>query len=200
MTEQNQHEKHVPMNPPENDGVIHEQKSINAFVGTDYYKTKLAGFWVRFWAYCIDLIVIFSIGGLLIKPIFRVLDIPVTNPSFLFFSSYKVVILIVALLYFLLMTKFLQQTVGKIILGIKVEMKNEEAPTWGALIFREVIGRFISKTLVLPYLLVAFMPKKEALHDIFADTIVVHENVYEKNRNFKYRDYKGEQLQHNPNV
>ena len=47
-------------------------------------------------------------------------------------------------------------------------------------IFREVIGRFISKMLVIPYLLVIFMPKKEALHDLFADTYVVHEHAYEK--------------------
>ena len=34
--------------------------------------------------------------------------------------------------------------------------------------------------LLIPYLLVVFMPKKEALHDLFADTVVVHENAYEK--------------------
>ncbi|AOV09128.1 hypothetical protein BI350_06475 [Sporosarcina ureilytica] len=167
----------------------------------DCYKPKLAGFWTRFWAYCIDLIVLSSIGGLFIKPIFRVLDIPVTNPSFLFFTPYKITLLIVTLLYFLLMTKYLQQTVGKIVLGIKVTAKNEEKLTWGTLVFREVIGRFISKTLVLPYLLVAFMPKKEALHDLFADTYVVHEDVYEKRSYFEYlKNEKGEKLQESPNV
>ena len=52
--------------------------------------------------------------------------------------------------------------------------------TWSTIIFREVIGRFISKLLVIPYLLVAFTPKKEALHDIFADTYVIHEDAYRK--------------------
>lgn len=160
------------------------------------FQPKLAGFWVRFWAYTIDLIVIASIGGLVFKPIFRVFDIPVTNPSFLFFSTYKVTMLIVLLLYFLLMTKYLQQTVGKMILGIKVVKQTDTPFTWSDLVFREVIGRFISKLLVVPYLLVVFTTKKEALHDIFADTYVVHESVYEKKVDFEYlKNSEAHQLQ-----
>lgn len=193
MTEQNHNEMYVPMASSEN--YTNLQNGLNHKNEADYFQPKLAGFWTRFWAYCIDLIVIFAIGGLLIKPIFRVLGITVTNPSFLFFSPYKITILIVTLLYFLLMTKFLQQTVGKIILGIKVTTKSDEKLTWSTLFFREVVGRFISKTLVFPYLLVAFMPKKEALHDLFADTYVIHEDVYEKKRYFEYlKNNKGEQL------
>lgn len=165
------------------------------------FQPKVAGFWVRFWAYLIDLIVLSSISGLIIKPIFRVLSIPVTNPVFLFFTPYKVTLLIMTLLYFLFMTKFLQQTVGKMILGIKVVGKGNEKVTWGTLVFREVIGRFISKLLVFPYVLVAFMPKKEALHDLFADTYVVHENIYEKNHSSDYlHNHKGEQLQEQAHV
>lgn len=165
------------------------------------FQPKIAGFWVRFWAYIIDLIVLSSIGGLLIKPVFRVLSVPITNPMSLFFSPYKITLLIVTLLYFLLMTKFLQQTVGKMILGIKVITKEEKALDWGTLIFREVIGRFISKVLLFPYLLVAVMPRKEALHDLFADTYVVHEDVYEKTVSVNnLQQDKGEQLQEQPNV
>ena len=57
-------------------------------------------------------------------------------------------------------------------MGIKVVPKDGGKLTWGTVLFREVIGRFISKLLVIPYLLVVFMPKKEALHDLFADTYV----------------------------
>lgn len=164
-----------------------------------YYEPKIAGFWTRFWAYSIDLIVLYAIAGLLIKPVFRVIDIPVSNPSFLLFTPYKITILVVLLLYFTLMTKYLQQTVGKMIMGIKVVSKTEDNLSWGTLIFREVVGRFISKTLVLPYLLVVFMPKKEALHDIFADTHVVYEDAYEKKAHNHYlNDDRGEQLQERP--
>lgn len=146
----------------------------------EHYRAKYAGFWTRFWAYTIDLLVLSALSGILVKPIFRVVDIEITNPWFLLFSPYKVTALLLLLIYFIFMTKYLQQTVGKMIMGIKVVPKDGEKLTWSTVIFREGIGRFISKLLLLPYLLVIFMPKKEALHDLFADTIVIHENAYEK--------------------
>lgn len=149
-------------------------------VQTEHFRPKYAGFWIRFWAFTIDLLVLYAISGILIKPVFRVLGIDISNPSFLLFSPYKVTALLLLFLYFVLMTKFLGQTVGKMIMGIKVVAKNGESLTWSAIIFREVFGRFISKTLVVPYLLVLFMPKKEALHDVFADTVVEYESAYEK--------------------
>ena len=165
-------------------------------VKSNEYHPKLAGFWTRFWAYTIDIIVLYAISGIFIKPIFRAFDIPIENPSFLFFTTYKATILIVLLLYFALMTKYLQQTVGKIIMGIKVVSRDDSQLSWNTIIFREVIGRFISKLLVIPYLLVAFTPKKEALHDIFADTFVIHEDAYEKKgRLHNLVKNRGEQLQ-----
>ena len=134
------------------------------------FEHKLAGFWIRFWAYLIDIIIIGSIGGLLVKPIFRVADFPITDPVFVLYSPYKLIMLVILLAYFLLMTKFLGQTVGKMIMGIRVVKKTGDPLGWGTLLFREVVGRYISKTLVLPYLLVIFMPRKEGLHDLFADT------------------------------
>ena len=172
-------------------------------VQTEGFELKIAGFWTRFWAYLIDLTVIYSVGGLFVKPIFRVIDIPVSNPSFLFFTPYKITMLVVFMLYFMLMTKYFHQTIGKIILGIKVVPQKGSKLSWGTLFFREVVGRFISKVLLLPYLLVVFMPKKEALHDIFADTYVVHENAYERRKYGHERslnNYRGEQLQEGPLV
>lgn len=185
------------MNPI--DGPIEE--NTQAERQAEYFQPKLAGFWTRFWAYSIDLIVIYAISGLFIKPIFRGIGISVSNPSFLFFTPYKITLLIILLLYFTFMTKYFQQTVGKIIMGIKVVSKTENDLSWSTLVFREVIGRFISKTLVFPYLFVIFMPKKEALHDIFADTYVVHEDSYEKKERKQYlNNNRSEQLQEGPLV
>lgn len=165
-------------------------------IQTEHYRAKYVGFWTRLWAYTIDLLVLSAISGIIIKPIFRVAGWEITNPSFFFFSTYKVTILILMLLYFALMTKYLQQTVGKMIMGIRVVAKDEGKLTWGSVIFREVIGRFISKMLVIPYLLVLFMPRKEALHDLFADTVVEHEHSYEKEMVVDYRKrIEGQQLQ-----
>ncbi|HJF33655.1 MAG TPA: RDD family protein [Sporosarcina psychrophila] len=165
-------------------------------IQTEHYRAKYAGFWTRLWAYAIDLLVLSAISGIIVKPIFRVAGWEITNPSFFLFSTYKFTILILLLLYFALMTRYLQQTVGKMIMGIKVAAKDGGKLTWSAVIFREVIGRFISKMLVVPYLLVLFMPRKEALHDLFADTIVEHEHSYEKEMRVDYRKrIEGQQLQ-----
>jgi uncharacterized RDD family membrane protein YckC len=149
-------------------------------VQTEHFRPKYAGFWTRFWAFTIDLLVLYAISGILIKPVFRVVGIDITDPQFLFFSPYKIAALLLLFLYFTLMTKFMGQTVGKMIMGIRVVAKNGEPLTWSTIVFREVFGRFISKMLVLPYLLVLFMPRKEALHDVFADTVVEFESAYEK--------------------
>lgn len=169
----------------------------------EHFRPKLAGFWIRFWAYSIDLIVLYAVAGILVKPSFRIMSIPITNPPFLFFTPYKITMLIVLFLYFILMTNCFQQTIGKMILGIKVIPKADGKLTWGTLFFREVVGRFISKTLLIPYLLVAFMPKKEALHDLFADTYVVHESAFERRMyggGHYLNNHRGEQLQEGPLV
>lgn len=157
-----------------------EQVPNYVTIQTESFHEKYAGFWIRFWAYLIDLSIVAAISGIVVKPIFRVAGFEISNPSFLLFTPYKVTALVLLLLYFTLMTKFLQQTVGKMIMGIKVVQKNGESLTWSTVIFRETIGRFISKLLVIPYLFVLFMPKKQALHDVFADTLVEHEHTYEK--------------------
>ncbi|WP_262173539.1 RDD family protein [Saccharococcus sp. Marseille-Q5394] len=163
-------------------------------VQTERFIPKFAGFWTRFWAYVIDLLVVSSISGIFIKPIFRVLDFKISNPSFLLFSPYKVALLILFLAYFALMTKITGQTVGKMILGIKVVTKDGGKLTWGTVLFREVVGRFISKLLTIPYLFVVFMPKKEALHDLFADTYVIHEQAFEREVIETRQERKGEEL------
>lgn len=163
-----------------------EQATGQNDMQSENFQPKLAGFWVRFWAYSIDLIVLYAISGLIIKPIFRVTGLTISNPAFLLFTPYKITVLVLLLVYFALMTKYFQQTVGKMIMGIKVVSQQGEQLTWNTIIFREVIGRFISKTLLIPYLLVIFTPRKESLHDLFADTYVVHENAYEREENLQY--------------
>jgi len=161
---------------------------------TERFRPKFAGFWTRFWAYVIDLLIVSAISGIFIKPVFRVLDLKISNPSFLLFSPYKVTLLILFLGYFALMTKIAGQTVGKMILGIKVVRNDGGKLTWGTILFREVIGRFISKLLTIPYLLVVFMPNKEALHDLFADTYVIHEQSFEREVIETRQERKSEEL------
>jgi len=134
---------------------------------------RFAGFWMRFWAYLLDLIVIGSIDRIIINPIFRFLKIPLTE--FTMFAPISIATAITFYAYFVLMTRFFNQTLGKMAFGLKVVDLEGKPLTWGTIIFREWIGRFISATLIIGYVVIAFMPKKQGLHDLFSDTTVVHE-------------------------
>ncbi|MBT2697782.1 RDD family protein [Bacillus sp. ISL-40] len=136
------------------------------------YTLRYAGFWMRFWAYLLDLVVVGSIVRLLIKPIFRLLDIPLSETNM--FAPVSISSAVIFYLYFVLMTKYLNQTLGKMVFGLKVvDLKNDQL-TWGTILFREWIGRFISATIIFGYIIVAFLPKKQGLHDLFTDTTVIH--------------------------
>ncbi|WHY84995.1 RDD family protein [Neobacillus novalis] len=133
---------------------------------------RYAGFWMRFWAYLLDLLVVGSIERILIKPLFRVLDISLTE--FNMFAPISIASAVIFYLYFVLMTKYFNQTLGKMVFGLKVVDLHNNKLTWGTCLFREWIGRFISATVILGYIIVAFLPKKQGLHDLFTDTTVIH--------------------------
>ncbi|MER1986994.1 MAG: RDD family protein [Solibacillus sp.] len=143
------------------------------------YAEKTAGFWMRFWAFLIDLLVISAVTGLTIRPIFAVMDWDMSGTNW--YAPFVVLSAVVYYAYFVLLTKFLKQTLGKMIFGLRVEKENGEALDWGTVLFRELIGRFIQKTFFfLPCVIVAFTPQNKGVADFFADTIVVHEKIYEK--------------------
>ena len=137
-------------------------------------KKRYAGFWMRFWAYLLDLIVIGSIDRIVVYPVFRLLDLDLYAESM--FAPISISTAIVFYAYFVFMTKYFGQTLGKMVFGLKVVGLNGEKLSWGTVLFREWIGRFISTTVWISYCIVAFLPKKQGLHDLFADTTVVHEN------------------------
>lgn len=137
------------------------------------FEERYAGFWLRFWAYLVDLIIIGSINRILIYPVLRVLDVPLHEGGI--FTIVNICTAVIFYLYFVLMTKFLKQTLGKMIFGLKVVSFENEKLSWTTILFREWIGRFISASIIILYVLVAFLPKKQGLHDIFADTTVIHD-------------------------
>jgi uncharacterized RDD family membrane protein YckC len=132
-----------------------------------------AGFWMRFWAYLLDLIVIGSINRMILHPVFRALDVSLVEDGII--SPMGVTTAVVFYLYFVLMTKFYGQTLGKMVFGLRVVELDGNKLSWGTVIFREWIGRYISATLMILYVVVAFTKKKQGLHDLFADTTVIYE-------------------------
>lgn len=132
-----------------------------------------AGFWIRLWAYLFDLVVVMSIQKLLITPVVRVAGLTSDTG---WFSPVNLAMAAVFYLYFVLMTKQFGQTIGKMIVGLKVISLTDDRLTWSAVIFRELIGRYISKTaLFLGYAVAAFTSKKRGFHDYFAETAVIYE-------------------------
>lgn len=137
-------------------------------------KNFYAGFWTRFIAYVLDMIVVYSLASLLNTVSFGVLnrqfDFPILGEESL---SY----VIVMFTYFILMTYFFSQTLGKMIMKIKVETNRGDKLSLADVVYRELIGRLLTIFLVyLPYLAVAFTNKKKGLHDFIADTVVVKED------------------------
>ena len=141
-----------------------------------HYPNMHAGFWIRFWAYLVDLLVIGSVNRIIIYPLFSLIGLD-TNNSFIF-SPVSIATAITYFAYFVIMTKILNQTLGKMIFGLKVVSIRDEKLNWITIIFRELVGRYISKIIWIGFLIAAFTPKKQTLHDIFADTLVIHEKVF----------------------
>ena len=171
MTEQNDNRVQPDASPlPQTDPAAPEMSPIQTTAVDGEEKTvHFAGFWMRFWAYLTDLIVIGSLNRILVHPIFKFYKEPGNN----WFSLETLLTAFVFFLYFILMTKYLNQTLGKMIFGLRVVALKEEAMTWGTVLFRELVGRYISKVTWIGYLLAGLLPKKQALHDVFADTSVI---------------------------
>ena len=155
------------------DLMVEEKEFVQDHKVRNALEVKYAGFWMRFWAYLLDLLVIGSINGIVVYPIFRALDLSLNDANM--FAPVSIVTAIIFYAYFVLMTRFFGQTLGKMVFGLRVISLNDQSLSWGAIMFREWIGRFISGTIIILYVVVGFLPKKQGIHDLFADTTVIHE-------------------------
>lgn len=143
------------------------------------YEERTAGFWIRFWAFITDSLIVSAVVGILINPIFYIMHWDVNGSTW--YAPITIISAIFYYTYFVVMTKIWQQTVGKIIFGLKVVPVQGEKLSWSTVLFRELVGRFINNTpFFLPYIVVAFTPKNIGCHDYFADTYVIQEKVYVK--------------------
>lgn len=137
-------------------------------------KNFYGGFWSRLVAYLIDLFVVIAVANLVNTYSFNLLnvslDFPIVGESTLSF-------IIIAVLYFVLMTYYYSQTLGKIIMKLKVEPNTGGKLTFSQVFYREIVGRLLSILLFyLPYLGIIFTDKKKGLHDYIADTVVIKED------------------------
>src|SRR5579872_1149250 len=127
------------------------------------------GFWRRFAALLIDIIILAIIGGV-IGLIF----------SWGGFSRFQVglinnvVNLVLAIGYWVFYQAKMGQTLGKKALGIKVVTTRGKTPSTGNFFLREIVGKFVSGLILgIGYLMVIWDSKKQGLHDKIASTYVV---------------------------
>ena len=119
------------------------------------------GFWIRLAAVAID--------SILLTVVNLILRAAIDN------SGVELLISVaVNLGYAVIMTAWRGQTVGKMVVGIQVVDSQGNIPGIGAVLLREVVGKFLSAiALGLGYLWVAWDKKKRGWHDHIAGTYVV---------------------------
>ncbi|WP_163653365.1 RDD family protein [Listeria sp. PSOL-1] len=148
----------------------------------DLAKVYFAGFWIRFCAYLLDLLIIAACNGIFLNSLYRLFQLPTQNGLF---SSYWFFSTLLFLLYFILMTKFFSQTLGKMLFGLKVIRSDKKTLTWGNVFIREGALRFVLKTIWPLYLVVAFTPFKQGIQDLIEETAVIHEGFLKENSKWK---------------
>jgi len=153
-------------------------------------KYRYAGFWIRFLAHLIDQIVISIVGF-----VFFIIALVFTAGSVISLSDLEdmddldpavILGLIGGWIIFIIVTSVAQWlyyafmessasrgTLGKMALGLQVIGRDGETIT-----FARATGRYFAKILsamimMIGYIMAGFTQKKQALHDILADTYVV---------------------------
>ncbi|GAA5334019.1 MULTISPECIES: RDD family protein [Thermus] len=77
--------------------------------------------------------------------------------------------------YYVAFTALYGATPGKMLLGIKVVRLDGKPVDWLTAFMREVVGKTLSTLpLLLGYFWAFFHPKRQAWHDLIADTLVVY--------------------------
>lgn len=144
-----------------------EVKKLPSFV--------FASFGQRFFAYLIDLLLINAFSSLTLT-IYRVLGFYSSDGSF---SLFNISTILIYLSYFVLLTKYNQgQTLGKMIMRVRVISLEDKELSWSDVFYREWIGRYIQKKIILLYFFYFFTKRKQTTADLITDTVVVSEKKY----------------------
>jgi len=154
--------------------------------------TNYAGFWLRFVAVIIDGIIIGAVQFVAIMPILGIMGIGMADDIQNFDPSNQaeamsmvgsimalagisqVIFLAVQTLYYAFMesSKY-QASIGKMVLGLKVTDVSGNKIDFMKALIRNLSKIISSMILLIGYLMAAFTEKKQALHDMIANTLVV---------------------------
>lgn len=155
--------------------------------------TNYAGFWMRLGAYLIDYIIIYCAQAFIVVPVLGIVGINFASRAasadgdlsdgdiiamivtiVAAASAIALLIFILQVLYFSFMeaSKY-QGTVGKMALGLIVTDMNGAKLDFGKALVRN-LGKIISSLILcVGFIMAGFTEKKQALHDMIANTLVV---------------------------
>jgi uncharacterized RDD family membrane protein YckC len=169
-TREGAHEQDTPVTAPESKAGIRQKPAI-----------AYAGFWLRVFAWIIDIFLLsIFVGIFILNPLMPRAGISPENPWAMFNSNSRQVlainllVLMVQWCYFaLLESSAWQASFGKRLLGIYVTDAQGKRIS-----FARASGRYFAMivstlTLGFGYVMGAFTPKKQMLHDMIADCLVL---------------------------
>lgn len=153
--------------------------------------SDFAGFWLRFVAFIIDSIILSVVYLILLQPLFAFL-LPVKYDGWSEFEpegnvtfypmwptgSYpgytELALFVIVILYHALMesSKY-QGSLGKLALELKVTDADGEKLNFAKALLRNMAKMVSSLTMLIGYVMAGMTSKKQALHDIIANTLVV---------------------------
>lgn len=152
-----------------------ENKEVlnNKFLERDYAHAY-ASFGLRAFAFIVDMLVIGAINKILINVLGIDLDYEIYG-----IEMAEILRWIVTILYFVIISLVTKgQTLGKMIVGIRVVSLTSDKLDLGQILIREIAGRIIQNTIMILYLLPIFTPKNQSLIDFFVDTAVVKDDAF----------------------
>lgn len=150
-----------------------EIKNLPAFV--------FASFSQRLLAYLIDVILIRAVRSVILNS-YELLGWYDSGANFGLFS---LTVAIIYFSYFILLTKYnYGQTIGKMILGLRVSLLSGEQLSWTDVLYRELVGRYIQNKIKLLYLFLFLTHRKQTIADLITDTVVISEKRY-----LDFKDY-----------
>jgi uncharacterized RDD family membrane protein YckC len=131
--------------------------------------TQYGGFWVRLIALLADSAIVFLLTALIIAGAAMALGAEALMPVML-------AVWIAGALYWPVMHASRRQaTFGKSIVGLKVTRFDGRRITMLRSLWREIAKAFSAAVVMLGYIMAAFTPRKQALHDLMSATYVVRE-------------------------
>ncbi len=121
---------------------------------------EYAGFWLRLWAWFLDVLILSLIDGLIVL-------------VFLGGGGVSIVVPVVWVAYCVCFWAWRGQTPGKMIADVKVVRRDGSKLDWGHALLR-CLGYVVSAAIVcVGYFWIAFDGQKQGLHDKIADTCVI---------------------------